>query len=134
MLSMLHVALAKSSRDVGQACASKVTGVYDINRHMYLRRTFVAVHVRDDATIVDGHKHFVEAGGWSERAVFVKYLRSPKKGGRASSAVRFGQQRTWEAETEVPAPKAEAVCCAPGHASCASIADHGAREGAQHRA
>ena len=79
MLSMLHLALAESSRDVEQACASKVTGVYDINRHMYLRRTFVAVHVRDDASIVDGHKHFVEAGGFSEHAVFVKYLRSPKK-------------------------------------------------------
>ena len=86
MLSMLHLALAKSSRDVEQACASKVTGVYDINRHMYLRRTFVAVHVSDDATIVDGHKHFVEAGGFSEHAVFVKYLRSrPVRSGPASS-------------------------------------------------
>ncbi len=78
MLSMLHLALAESSRGVEQACASKVAGAYDLNRHIYLRMTFVVVHVRADASIIEGHKHFVEAGGWSERAVFVKYLRSPK--------------------------------------------------------
>ncbi len=44
-----------------------------------LRRTFVGVHVCDDASIIDGHKHFVEAGGWREHAMFVKCLRSPKK-------------------------------------------------------
>ncbi len=77
---MLHLALAETTRDVEKACASAITGAYDLNRHMYFRRTFVSVHVRkDDGTIVDDHKHFIEGGGWSEHAVFVKYLRSEKK-------------------------------------------------------
>ncbi len=80
MLAMLHLALAETTRDVEKACASAITGAYDLNRHMYLRRTFVSVHVRkNDGTTVDDHKHFIEGGGWTEHAVFVTYLRPEKK-------------------------------------------------------
>ena len=55
------------------------TGTYDIRRHRYLRQTFVTVWVCADGSVVDGHKHFVEAAGHSEHQLLVKALHFPKE-------------------------------------------------------
>ena len=72
MQSAMNLALATTSAEVKAAAVHKVNNVYDLNRHSYLRRTFVTVFVTTDGSVLDGHKHFIEAAGQSEHAIFVK--------------------------------------------------------------
>ena len=46
---------------------------------MYLRHNFVTVYVAADKTVLDTHKHFIEAAGHSEHAWFIKQLQTPGK-------------------------------------------------------
>ena len=79
MLSALASAVAEHPREVELACANRDTGGYDLFRHMYLRRTFVLVYGREDGTVVDGHKHFMEHGGHSEHQLFAQQLLTKDK-------------------------------------------------------
>ena len=74
MQAALALALATQESDVHHACASKETGSYDLNRHMYLRRSFVSVYLTAEKEAVDGHKHYVEAAGFSEHQLFVQAI------------------------------------------------------------
>ncbi len=69
MLFALKLALAQCREDIELACADPKTGSYHLDRHMYLKRTFVAVHVRDVeqgpcpwTSVVDDHKHYMVDG------------------------------------------------------------------------
>ena len=75
---MLDLATATSTQVVQAACAHKEKRTYDPKRHMYLRRTFVAVYVCDEGKcVIDTHKHAMEQGGWSEHQLFVRFVHSP---------------------------------------------------------
>ena len=83
-----------------------------MDRHMHLRRTFVAVHVRAGEqtplpfkTVVDGHKHFVEGGGWSEHAVFTQWLQS--NGRQDALPVPSGQGSGGPPKKRIRNPKAK---------------------------
>ena len=74
MHSALLLAQAQTPKEVQTACASKETGAYDVFRHTYLRQGFVTVYVTVEGRILDGHKHYIQAGGQSEHSVFVQGL------------------------------------------------------------
>ena len=61
--SMMAIAMASSPDEVRASALSRRTGTYDVNRHMYLRHTFVTVYCLDDGQVVDKHKHWMQAGG-----------------------------------------------------------------------
>ena len=61
--SMMAIALASSPDEVRASALSRRTLTYDVNRHMYLRHTFVTVYCLDDGQVVDKHKHWMQAGG-----------------------------------------------------------------------
>ena len=71
MQCMMELALSKSSEDVTRAAMSLRTRTYDLNRHMYVRRTFVSVYVLENGRVVDMDKHWMEAAGQSEHAWFI---------------------------------------------------------------
>ena len=76
MLAALALAVASSEDEIHAACANKVTGIYSIQRHAFLRQAFVTVFVRSDDTVADMHRHAVSGAGWTEHRVFVEYLES----------------------------------------------------------
>ena len=61
---MMAIALASSPDEVRASALSRRTRTYDVNRHMYLRYTFVTVYCLDDGQVVDKHKHWMQAGGY----------------------------------------------------------------------
>ena len=84
--SMMSLGLARQPVEVAASALSRRTGTYDVNRHMYLRHTFVAVYCTDDGQVVDGHKHWIEAGGQSEHSWFVTGVHHPNAFSFASAA------------------------------------------------
>jgi hypothetical protein len=76
--SMLQLGCAQNVEEVKAAYVNSKRGTYDIRRHRYLRQTYVTVWVCDDGSVVDGHKHFVEAAGHTEHQMLVKGLHFPK--------------------------------------------------------
>ena len=74
MEAALDLAVADDELQVRAACANKRTGTYDIFRHIYLRQNFVSIYVTGGDKAVDGHKHFVEGGGFSEHSLFISGL------------------------------------------------------------
>ena len=71
MESVISLALAKTTADIHRACASTETKTYHLGRHQYLRRVYVTCFLLENGEVVDYHKHWIEAGGHSEHAMFV---------------------------------------------------------------
>ena len=76
---MLRLAMATSVAEVHLACADLCTGFYDVDRHMYLRRSFTAVYVAQGSRSVDTHKHYIEGAGYTEHIEFIDKLQTPEE-------------------------------------------------------
>ena len=77
--AMLRLAMATSVAEVHLACADPCTGFYDVDRHMYLRRSFTAVYVAQGSRSVDTHKHYIEGAGHTEHIEFIDKLQTPEE-------------------------------------------------------
>ena len=76
---MLRLGLASSIPEIQEALSDPETGLYDVNRHMYLRRNYVVVYVDPESRSIDTHKHYVEGGGYTEHTEFIDKLQTPEE-------------------------------------------------------
>ena len=76
---MLRLGLASSIPEIQEALSDPETGLYDVNRHMYLRRNYVVVYVGPESRSIDTHKHYVEGGGYTEHTEFIDKLQRPEE-------------------------------------------------------
>ena len=76
---MLRLGLASSIPEIQEALSDPETGLYDVNRHMYLRRNYVVVYVGPESRSIDTHKHYVEGGGYTEHTEFIDKLQTPEE-------------------------------------------------------
>ena len=80
--SMMSLALATTPAEVAESALSNRSTTYDVNRHMYLRHTFVIVYCLEDGQVVDMHKHWMQAGGYPAFMLLMGiYLESKTCGG-----------------------------------------------------
>ena len=77
MAAVQRLGVAMSPGAVQAACVDPVRRTYSLQRHIYLRLTFVTVYVTVGGNIVDTHKHCIEGGGHSEHCEFIRALRAP---------------------------------------------------------
>ena len=123
--AIVDLALARTQGEVGRAVQSPATQTYEINRHMHLRHAYVSVFVCSDDTVVDEHKHWMQAAGQSEHAWFVasllnlpqyqEALQQHKRGPVNSQPKKVAKiqpkaKRSEELKRMLQAPEEESVC------------------------
>ena len=74
MQAALDLGLSATASDVLEACRHPRTGVYCLNHHQHLRRSYAIVYVTEEKRVLDSHADFLVAGGFSEHQLFVEAL------------------------------------------------------------
>ena len=77
---MLRLAVATSIPEIHLALAYPCTGLYDVDRHMYLRMHYTTVfYVGQGSRSMYTHKDYVEGAGYAEHNEFIDKLQTPKE-------------------------------------------------------
>ena len=74
MRAVLQLSLAQDVAAVEAACAHAKTSTYDLQRHQYLRQTYVSVWVAEGGKVLDSHRDFVSGAGMTEHTLFISGL------------------------------------------------------------
>ena len=113
MSAAMALALATSPSQVEKACAHPSTHQYCIQRHTYLRQSFVSLYVCEGQKIVDTHRDYVVGGGFSEHSVFMSevisangYIKAIPQGPKSDVQKKKGRKKAKQSEKTkaMPAP------------------------------